>query len=209
MDPNYHYLDCSEGSLYLRRDAPIAEMGLGLEDVEEYDQPIECAFRVYDNTKSYMCYEANMDKYIDYVLKLDAEKAKHLYVIGRDFHIVRVPKEMADYTRLRVRSAGCCGSEDETYVEVNRSKAIIDLTKKMLEDLENAKHFKDSHSSSARTDPTPEKLAHLKEKIAFFETVKVEEVKTPFSRHSEYDHEYDDDYENDEHDYNHVHAEYV
>lgn len=196
MDPNYHYLDCSEGSLYLRRDAPIADMGLGLEDVDEWSHPIDYAFRVYDNTKSYMCYEANTDKYIDYVLKLDAEKAKHLYVIGRDFHIVRVPKELADYTCLRSRSSGCCGHDSELYVEINRSKAIIDLTKKTLE------------------DPTPEKLAHLKQKIAFFETVKVEEVKTPFSKHSKYEHEYDDDYENDdgahdEYNYNHVHAEYV
>lgn len=184
MDPDYYYLDCSDGSLYLRKDAPIADMGLGLKGVEEWTQPIDCAFRVYDTTKPYMCYEANTDKYIDYVLKLDAEKAKHLYVIGHDFHIVRVPKELADYTHLRSRSVGCCGHDSELYVEIDRSKAIIDLTKKTLE------------------NPTPEKIEHLKQKIAFFESVKVEEVKTLFSKHSDHD-DGDDCYGN------HAHAEYI
>ena len=163
MDPNYHYLICSDASLYLRRDAPIADMGLGLGDVKEWTQPIELAFYVYDTTNSYPS-ERNTDKYINYVLNLDAEKAKHLYVMGDGFRIVRVPKEMAEYTRIKVRSTGYLGYESEFYVKVDYSKAIIDLTKKTLE------------------DPTPEKIEHLKQKIAFFESVKVEEVHTLFSK---------------------------
>lgn len=164
MDPNYHYTIIGAYNLFLRRDAPIAKMGLGLDDSDEWNRAVAETFHVYDTTKSYTCYEANTDKFIEYVLTLDAEKARHLFVIGRDFRIVRVPKELADYTHQACRSSGCCGEFREYYVEIDKSKAIIDLTKKTLE------------------DPTPEKLAHLKDRIAFYESVKLEEVHTPVSK---------------------------
>jgi hypothetical protein len=118
--------------------------------------------------------DRNTDKYIEFVLNL-GDNAQHFEVRGGTgtFRIVRVLKEMADYTSVAERPCkgsyeGCEGFAKKENVTINRDKAIADLTKKTLE------------------DPTSEKLAYLKMKIAFFETVTIEEVMTPFSSEHEY-----------------------
>ena len=124
--------------------------------------------------------ETNTDKYIEFVLNL-GEDAQHFEVRGGTgtFRIVRVLKEMAEYMSVAEKPCkgcyeGCAKKEDVT---INRDKAIADLTKKTLE------------------DPTPEKLAYLKMKIAFFETVKIEEVATPFSSEHEHENEHENEHE--------------
>lgn len=100
--------------------------------------------------------DTNTDNYIEFILNL-GENAKYFELRGgTTFRVVRVLKEMAEYTSIK-----CCSVGEVT---IDRYKAIADLTKKTLE------------------DPTPENLAYLKEKIAFFEGVKIEEVMTPFSK---------------------------
>jgi hypothetical protein len=166
MDPNYHYIICGEGMLYLNKDAPFKEIGLPTM-VNQYDVwgkvDISVAFHTYSSLETrWTNYEANTDKFIEYVLNI-GENAKYIEVFGGGFRIVRVPKELADYTSLKYHSAGCCGEDRELVVEMDRSKAIIDITKKTLE------------------DPTHYKLTHLKERIALFENAQIEEVKTAFS----------------------------
>lgn len=173
MDPNYHYIISSEGTLFINSTVRFKDIGLPeridkyythIDDINVYE-PIDSAFYTYRTPDTqWNDYDANTDKFIDYVLKIDAEKAKHISTLGGEFSIVRVPKELEEYTYLAERSYGCCGGDIETYVKIDRNKAIIDLTKKTLE------------------DPTPEKLSHLKEKIAFFENVQIETVKTLFSK---------------------------
>ena len=181
MDSNYHYLVLGGYNLWLRKDAPATELGLN-HNTASY--PLKTFFDTFGRTP-----DQSKDAFIDYVLKIDEHKAKNYFgtTSNSQFKIVRVPKEMAKYTKLLCRSRGCCGSQVQFYVEMDTKQAIIDLTKATLQDLENAKHFKDSHSSSARTDPTAEKLAELKKKIAYFENVEIEEVYTPFSKHCDCD----------------------
>lgn len=126
--------------------------------------PISEAFYTYSSPDSEP--DTNTDKYIEFILNL-GEDAKHFELgDGTTFRIVRVLKEMAEYSSVKFRSVECCGEVAD--VTIDRCKAIADLTKKTLE------------------DPTPENLAYLKEKIAFFESIKIEEVMTPFSHEHEY-----------------------
>jgi hypothetical protein len=120
--------------------------------------PISEAFYTYSSPDSEP--DTNTDNYIEFVLNL-GENTQHFELRnGTTFRVVRVLKEMAEYTSIK-----CCSVGEVT---VDRYKAITDLTKKTLE------------------DPTPENLAYLKEKIAFFEGVKIEEVMTPFSKEHGY-----------------------
>jgi hypothetical protein len=172
MDPNYYYFLTGEGELFLKDDAPIDEMGLDhvkeYEEIlgEKFNQSIASTFHKlnYDSDGHHISTDPNTDKFIEWVLNLDDEKAKYVYVgYYRDtFKVSRVPKEMEKYTECHFGSKGCCGIETDVYYEIDRKSAIIDLTKKTLE------------------DPTPEKLAHLKQKIEFYETVQIEDVKTHF-----------------------------
>lgn len=127
--------------------------------------PISEAFYTYSSPDSEP--DTNTYNYIEFVLNL-GEDTKHFEVRGgtHTFRVVRVLKEMAEYTSIKFRSVECCGEVAD--ITIDRYKAIADLTKKTLE------------------DPTSEKLAHLKEKIAFFEGVKIEEVMTPFSKEHGY-----------------------
>jgi hypothetical protein len=152
MDPNYHYIIVDPWSAHFTPDAPLKTLGLPLES-DEVDQwtanaSIAEAFirEKYVDTEEFNKFILNM-----------GENAKYVRV-GRDFAIYRIPKELAEYSDVCSRSSGCCGEWTEYHVEMDTSKAIIDLTKKTLE------------------DPTPEKLAHLKEMIDFFESAKVEYV---------------------------------
>lgn len=166
MDPNYHYFVCGEGTLYLRGNVPCTAIGLG-DGTLDGSRPIAEAFYTYTKPFSrWNPYEENTDKYIEFLLRLDAEKAKHICSHGGEFRIGRVPKELEEYTDVDWRSFGCCGIGREICVEIDISKAIIDLTKKTLE------------------NPTPDAIAHLTERIAFFEAVKIEDVQTPFLEYS-------------------------
>lgn len=151
MDPNYYYIDCGDGMLYLKPDAPLST--LGLPHNLEMSRPISEVFYSYDNCSR------NEEKYIDFLLKL-GKNVEHLYAIG-NIAIFRVPIELKPYTFIKTVDRGYYGSDIQSYVDIDREMAIIDLTKDTLK------------------NPTPEKLKILSEKIAFYESVQPEEVIIP------------------------------
>ena len=160
MDPNYHYIPVS-AFVYVKNGAPLAE--LGLPDYWDRCRPVNSFFYVYDETVTYMKFESNEDKFIDYLLKL-GDKTKYLdNISGEKFSIVRVPIDVKEYASLKSRSSGCCGSEREIYVQFNLEKAIIDATKKMLEE-----------------PLSLEKVQQLKQRIEYLEKVQLEEVIVPY-----------------------------
>ena len=162
MDPNYHYIVCAGNSIIVRENAPFAEMGLNAEKIDpSFPSTYSLAYVLYDYEKSK---DENKQVLINYILNLDTAMKKHIFIQEPyDFRIVRIPKELAKYTSIsekKVYYKGGYGYIIEESVKIDRNKAIADFTKNTLE------------------NPTPEKIALLKEKIAFFDSVKLMKIKT-------------------------------
>ena len=170
MDPNYHYIICHGDKLYLRDDTPLVEMGLN----SDFDTD-EALWNAFYNSENDYNEEKCEKALINYLLTLDEDKKKYIFIKEPyEFRIVRVPNELANYTVVKHRKVyykGGIGYIIEEHVIIKRNKAIADVTKKTLE------------------DPTPENLEHLKEKIAFIESYRFEEVETDFA---------EEDYDNGE-----------
>ena len=170
MDPNYHYLVCAGDSIIVRKNAPFAEMGLNTDRITpRFRSSYSLANLLYDWEKSS---DENKQILVNYILNLDTAMKKHIFIQKpHEFRIVRIPKELAKYTSIRQKKVyykGGYGYIIEESVKVDRNKAIADFTKETLE------------------DPTPEKIAHLKEKITFFENVALMKIKTNI-KSEEYD----------------------
>lgn len=143
MDPNYYYTCYGACELHFVKDAPIKSFDLP-KCYYSGDYTLQYAFQVeYGDLWQH--------KLIKFVLDL-GENIRYLeHGNNVTFLIVRVPKNLGKYLD---RS----GYGKDVTIKFDNNKAIVDATKKMLE------------------DPTPENIESLKHRIPFLESVKPEYV---------------------------------